>query len=87
MDTSYLKERKADNMHKIELFKKDDGSVWYRYNGKEGKISELNMPLFAQLYKQLGQLPSFSYPEGDMELNILSKTLIENIKQTATRLY
>lgn len=74
-------------MHKIELFKKDDGSIWYRYNGKEAPISELNIPLFAQLYKQLGQLPSFSFPEGDMELNVLSKTLTENIKQTATRLY
>lgn len=74
-------------MHKIELFKKEDGSVWYRYNGKEAKISELNIPLFAQLYKQLGQLPSFSFPKDDMELNILSKTLTENIKQTATRLY
>lgn len=74
-------------MHKIELFKKGDGSVWYCYNGKEAPISELNIPLFAQLYKQLGQLPSFSYPEGDVELNILSKTLTENIKQTATRLY
>lgn len=47
-------------IHKIELFKKDDWSVWYRYNGKEAPISELN---------------------------ILSKTLTENIKQTATRLY
>jgi len=47
----------------------------------------LNIPLFAQLYKQLGQLPSFSFPQDDMELNILSKTLIENIKQTATQLY
>ncbi len=74
-------------MHKIELFKKSDGSVWYRYDGKESPISELNIPLFAQLFKQLGQLPSFSFPEGDMELNILSKTLTENIKQTATRLY
>ena len=74
-------------MHKIELFKKEDGSVWYRYNGKEAPISQLNVPLFAQLYKQLGQLPSFSFPEGDIELNVLSKTLIENIKQTATRLY
>ena len=74
-------------MHKIELFKKEDGSVWYRYNGKEAPISQLNVPLFAQLYKQLGQLPSFSFPEGDIELNVLSKTLVENIKQTATRLY
>ena len=74
-------------MDKIELFKKEDGSIWYRYKGKEAKISELNIPLFAQLYKQLGQVPSFSFPQDDMELNILSKTLIENIKQTSTRLF
>ena len=70
-------------MDKIELFKKADGSVWYRYHGKEAPISELNVPLFAQLYKQLGQLPSFSYPLDDVELNVLAKTLTENIKQTA----
>ena len=73
-------------MDKIELFKKEDGSVWYSYRGKEGPISELNIPLFAQLYKQLGQLPSFGYPQDDIELNVLAKTLTENIKQTATRL-
>lgn len=73
-------------MDKIELFKKEDGSVWYRYRGKEGPVSELNIPLFAQLYKQLGQLPSFGYPQDDIELNILAKTLTENIKQTAMRL-
>ena len=56
-------------------------------NLTDAKISELNIPLFAQLFKQLGQLPSFSFPQDDMELNILSKTLTENIKQTATRLY
>ncbi len=74
-------------MHKIELFKKEDGSVWFRYNGKESPISELNVPLFAQLYKQIGQLPSFSFPMEDVELNVLSKTLTENIKQTASQLY
>ena len=73
-------------MDKIELFKKEDGSVWYSYRGKEGPISELNIPLIAQLYKQLGQLPSFGYPQDDIELNVLAKTLTENIKQTAMRL-
>ena len=73
-------------MDKIELFKKEDGSVWYRYRGKESPISQLNVPLFARLYKQLGQMPSFSYPLDDVELNVLAKTLTENIKQTATRL-
>ena len=24
-------------MHNIELFKKGDGSVWYRYNGKDAE--------------------------------------------------
>ena len=74
-------------MDKIELFKKEDGSVWFRYRGKESPISQLNVPLFAQLYKQLGQMPSFSYPLDDVELNVLAKTLTENIKQTALRLY
>ena len=74
-------------MDKIELFKKEDGSVWFRYRGKESPISQLNVPLFAQLYKQLGQMPSFSYPLDDVELNVLAKTLTEKIKQTALRLY
>ena len=68
------------------LFKKDDGSVWYSYRGKEEPVSKLNIPLFAQLYKQLGQLPSIGYPQDDIELNVLAKTLIENIKQTASQL-
>jgi len=74
-------------MNKIELFKKEDGSVWFRFNGKEQPINELNVPLFAQLYKQLGQMPSFGFPSDDIELSILAKTLTENIKQTAARLY
>ena len=73
-------------MDKIVLFKKDDGSVWYSYRGKEEPVSKLNIPLFAQLYKQLGQLPSFGYPQDDIELNVLAKTLAENIKQTASQL-
>ena len=73
-------------MDKIELFKKEDGSVWYSYRGKEAPIDELNIPLFAQLYKQLHQLPSFGFPQDDIELSILAKTLTENIKQTAMRL-
>ena len=68
------------------LFKKDDGSVWYSYRGKEEPVSKLNIPLFAQLYKQLGQLPSIGYPQDDIELNVLAKTLTENIKQTASQL-
>ena len=74
-------------MDKIELFKKEDGSVWCRYRGKEMPINELNIPLFAQLYKQLGQMPSFSYPLDDVELNVLAKSLTENIKITASRLF
>ena len=73
-------------MDKIMLFKKEDGSVWYSYRGKEEPVSKLNIPLFAQLYKQLGQLPSIGYPQDDIELNVLAKTLIENIKQTASQL-
>lgn len=73
-------------MDKIELFKKEDGSIWYRYRGKEEPVSRLNIPLFAQLYKQLGQMPSFGFPEGDIELSVLAKTLTENIKQTASQL-
>ena len=73
-------------MDKIELFKKEDGSIWYSYRGKEAPVDQLNIPLFAQLYKQLGQMPSFGFPQDDVELSILAKTLTENIKQTASRL-
>ena len=74
-------------MDKIQLFKKEDGSVWYEYRGKEAPIDELNIPLFAQLYRQLGQMPGFGFPEGDIELSILAKTLTENIKQTSYQLF
>ena len=74
-------------MDKIELFRKSDGSIWYRYRGKEAPIKEFNVSLFAQLYKQLHTIPKFAFPVDDMELNVLAKTLTENIKQTSMMLY
>ena len=74
-------------MFKIELYKDENGNVRCKYNGKDMDITELNVPLLAQLYKQVGQLPSFVYPLDDVELNVIAKSLTESIKNTANSLY
>lgn len=73
-------------MEKIMLFRKSDGSIWYRYRGIEAPVSEFNVPMFAQLYKQLGQVPKIGFPIGDNELSFMAKKLTDNIIQTASQL-
>ena len=49
-------------------------------------VEELNIPLHAQLYKQLGVMPKFGFPPDDIGLSVVAKNLTEKIMQTAMQL-
>ena len=74
-------------MWKIELYRDEDGNIRIVFNGKDMLVTELNVPLLAQLYKQTGQLPSFALRDkNDAELSVVSHSLTESIKDIASRL-
>ena len=70
-------------MEKIRLYRDKDGKIRCNFRGMDMPVDELNIPLLAQLYKQLGQLPKFAFPLDDRGLAMVADQLTQRIKQTA----